>query len=727
MADDGYERHYTEMIWSLIPGMYRDEDGRAGTAIDPGGRGQLRALVEVMAGQAAVLRRSVDHLWDDQFIDLCEDWAVPYLGDLVATRLVSALDTRARRVDVAKTIYYRRRKGTLRVLEELVADITGWEGVVVEHFRRLGRAWHGLDPLPTRRLGAITGTPPGGTADLRRPLGAARTGGPFDEYAHTADVRRHRGTSGRHGIPKLAFHLYRLDSLPVVSLRPVQAVNNRSFTIDPLGRDQPLFARPDRPVRWDDWRSLQPWQVPAPISCALLNHAEFTLTPEAVATVLGLGFPLTAGAEADLEALRGDTYRSMPELHTALADRPNGAELIDPPVRNSIEAASIVEDCGKWALLDGSIRIEVGGTTIPPEEIVAGDLSAWSAPPPGRSVVVDPVRGRLRFAAAPGASVRADVHLGWVGPVGATGHSRTRLPPPTASISGGGALAAPADGAVAQIDDSLNYGPPADVTVTTSVTIQAADRERPFIRLGADWVFDTGPATDAILVLDGLWIGGGHDLVLRGDFATVRLTRCTFDPGTLGAGDGVGLVVEANVGRLEIDRTVVGPITIDPAAVVGLVAIADTIVEPTDPADPTSVAIDAPRATVQLDRVTSFGEVIARRLWASDSLLTGRGDVADTQSGCFRFSGAPAGSRLPRPYESVTVPNRTLVTSRRYPQPGYGQLRAGVTDDIARGAEDGSEMGAFSSLRQPISLDSLKTKVEEYRPFGTVPLYIFAT
>ena len=124
--DDRFRRYYAEKLWDLIPPIYRHEDGLADSP------GVLRALVEVLADQAAILRRSNDRLWEDQVIDFCDDWAVPYLADLVGTRMVSALDKRGRRADVANTIYYRRRAGTLAVLEGLVADITGWDGTVVE-------------------------------------------------------------------------------------------------------------------------------------------------------------------------------------------------------------------------------------------------------------------------------------------------------------------------------------------------------------------------------------------------------------------------------------------------------------------------------------------------------------------------------------------------------------------------------------------------------------------
>src|ERR1700727_1589311 len=104
MPNDQFEGYYTEKIWAMIPDIYRYRDGIAERP------GVLRSLVEGLAVQAANIRRSQDKLWKDQFIETCDDWAVSYIGSLVATRLISDINTRGRRVDVAKTIYYRRRK-----------------------------------------------------------------------------------------------------------------------------------------------------------------------------------------------------------------------------------------------------------------------------------------------------------------------------------------------------------------------------------------------------------------------------------------------------------------------------------------------------------------------------------------------------------------------------------------------------------------------------------------
>src|SRR5689334_6039450 len=140
MADDGYVAWYQAKLWRLLPAIYRAMDGPDDAP------GPLRSLVDRIGAESATVRRSIDRLWENQSIETCDDWVVPYIGDLLATRLVSCLDARAQRLDVAKTIYYRRRSGTLGVLEELAADIAGRDARAVEFFRRLARTRHQFDP-----------------------------------------------------------------------------------------------------------------------------------------------------------------------------------------------------------------------------------------------------------------------------------------------------------------------------------------------------------------------------------------------------------------------------------------------------------------------------------------------------------------------------------------------------------------------------------------------------
>jgi hypothetical protein len=46
----------------------------------------MKALLGLISEQMAVLEENLDQLYDDQFIETCAEWVVPYIGELVATR-----------------------------------------------------------------------------------------------------------------------------------------------------------------------------------------------------------------------------------------------------------------------------------------------------------------------------------------------------------------------------------------------------------------------------------------------------------------------------------------------------------------------------------------------------------------------------------------------------------------------------------------------------------------
>ena len=66
-------------------------------------------------------------------------------------------------------------------------------------------------------------------------------------------------------------------------------------------------------------------------------------------------------------------------------------------------------------------------------------------------------------------------------------------------------------------------------------------------------------------------------------------------------------------------------------------------------------------------------------------------------------------------------------TSTRYGKPGYAQLAPWCPDEITRGAEDGSEMGAFHDLFQPQRGDNLRSRLVEYTPAASDAGILIAT
>jgi len=106
MADD--------RLWDLLPAFDQLRDVEAGSP--------LRALLGVISDQVATLEADIAQLYDDWFIETCQDWLVPYFADLVdvtlgptvgasATGTLDPLDAASRRSQVGNAIRDRRAKG----------------------------------------------------------------------------------------------------------------------------------------------------------------------------------------------------------------------------------------------------------------------------------------------------------------------------------------------------------------------------------------------------------------------------------------------------------------------------------------------------------------------------------------------------------------------------------------------------------------------------------------
>lgn len=747
-ARDGYEAYFAEKLWQWLPAVYRELDALQG-------EDALRALVEAIADRAAVAKRDQDRLWDDAYVELADDWAVPYLGELVATRLVSALDKRARRIDVAKTIYYRRRKGTLSMLEQLIADIGAWHGNVVEEFRRLARLRHGLDGAARR--GWVSGTPEGGLADIRAVRGGLLTGGPFEEYHYTPDMRRPQGRSGQRGIGKLSFHLYRLNSVGFSGVMPRRMVNLPGqwdgWTFDPSGRDVPLFARSEGRADWGGWRSPREWELPAAIGCRLLGEAVFEIGA-AEMTWLKSAAPIASQAQrraavADAAKLQGHRIPSQAALLRLLQAQSAAAVLTQPAVLKGLIAMARIDACGSAALLplnngltaDGrnpAIAVSDSAGIIGREQTLAARLDGFQPPAPTPvRLYVEPERGRFAFDLHGHAlaSVRVQYQIGQAGSLGAGGFQRelaSNDPAPGIWQSGNSGTGIGQNGETLIIDSATYFDPP-DQTAVRSSRLMAQEAQRPYLVLrNSHWRL-TSDGQDRNLTLDGLWVGCNqpHRIIIDGDFDQVTLRYCTLDPGGLDATGAVlppiVLEVRGDINRLRVERCILAAIRLaGNHAAIDLIELNDSVVDST-----AGVAIDAPGAWLVARRSTVIAPAIdqsaidVERLDASELLVAGLVDVTDTQHGCFRFSARGAGSRVSKPYESHVLDEMSrLFTSRRFGDPHYATLSPVAPTTLHGGAENGGEIGAFNSLLTPIRQASLSKKIEEFLPFGRLPNFI---
>src|SRR5262249_47898682 len=149
------------------------------------------------------------------FIETCADWLVPYIGTLLGyipvhdageptTGGTQATQARNRilfpRQEVANLVRFRRRKGTLSVLEDIGRATSGWPLGAVEIYRQLGFTQN-INYLHLNR---------GRLIDLRDGDALDQLRGAFNESARTIDVR-YRGWN----LPQVRVFVWRLRSYSI--------------------------------------------------------------------------------------------------------------------------------------------------------------------------------------------------------------------------------------------------------------------------------------------------------------------------------------------------------------------------------------------------------------------------------------------------------------------------------------------------------------------------------
>ncbi len=216
-------------LYQRLPEIYRIKDNEQQPP------DQLRDYLALVEEAFGAIHENIESLYHDFFIETCDDWVIPYIGDLLGTSHLKG-ETWTLRADVADTIALRRRKGTLGAIELLVYNLTEWGVHNVE--LRENMVWNqhlnhqrpddgGLppyrdsrpgDPNPNMKRQTVIR---GGTATLRDPALLTLLNTPFDPFAHTADVRPPANGSIRYNLPNLAIFLWRLAAYRVRVTRPI--------------------------------------------------------------------------------------------------------------------------------------------------------------------------------------------------------------------------------------------------------------------------------------------------------------------------------------------------------------------------------------------------------------------------------------------------------------------------------------------------------------------------
>src|ERR1022692_1790249 len=78
-----------DRLYNLLPAVYRMGDAAQGYP--------LRALLNVVAEQVNVVEADIEQLYENWFIETCQDWVVPYIGALIGYTPVEDAAQLARR------------------------------------------------------------------------------------------------------------------------------------------------------------------------------------------------------------------------------------------------------------------------------------------------------------------------------------------------------------------------------------------------------------------------------------------------------------------------------------------------------------------------------------------------------------------------------------------------------------------------------------------------------
>lgn len=715
-----------DRLYDLLPAVHRNRDAAEG---EP-----LRALLQVIAEQVALIEEDIERAYDNWFIETCEDWVVPYIGALVGYGHVGPVGEAARRSgaltprrEVANTIRYRARKGTLRLLERLAADVAGWPAVAVEFRERLAQSQSLRLHRPDR----------GGIVDIRHPLNGP--GGPLDRLPRTADLRRlgSTRTMGSHGPGNVGLFVWRLRAFSVTRApaRCCEEVGPHCFTFSLLGNDTPLFARPE-PARPDRPR-----------------------LPERIGR-RALAAPRSRGARI---AHPSPTYYGLEEE----------------------DGAAVVRSLAIWAP-NWPKKGANPSDLIPPDRIIIADLEDWTYLPPLNHVALDPERGRIAFPPRqpPKSQVKVSYHYGFPAEIGGGEYQRPLAQEAGATVirvagvkqlraaleswaEGGAPEGGEPRHEVIEITDSGVYVLPVRIHLEPGETLQlrAAQRARPVIGLvdweagGTDALSVTG-GKDSRFAIDGLMVYG-RGVRVEGRLRSLTVTHSTMVPGWWLGPDcdpkrpaepsievvdsGACITVERSiVGSIQVNNDEVGT---DPIRV----RVSDSIIDATgaDCDSPQCEALGAAGsriafATARFVRSTIIGRVMTHAVeLGENSLFLGRMTVARRQIGCLRFCYVTPGSRTPRRFQcqpdlaeaALNLPHgrplkgsslasveeerarvRPRFDSLRYGLPDYCRLALGCPEEISRGADDESEMGVYHHLHLGKRAANLRARLEEYVP-----------
>ena len=688
-----------ERLLQLLPQIFRIRDREEAVRIaslqgfappdelSDQAEGPLVTLLTALGVQLELLEAEVDWLYDDQFIETCADWVIPYIGALVGARIVDTGDASAARQQVANTIRDRRAKGTARALAGRAQSVMAADAAeAIEYAQYVARAYNPNFPdtigTATASINAQDGRTMSRPSAIRQhlvELRDMREGGRFAPANVGARVWTTRSYEHRHVLPAL-----------------VDAATGR-FRFDPVDQDVALWTPGGE--RDADRARLLPDQIPGPIPLTTAVDEPGIFYPGDISISIGGNpRPLSKICFCDLSDAPGGGWnvRGKPEADAADQIRidPRLGRLVLPGngVGIAPDSIRVRYHRGDALAIGGLFRTEKMADDEARLEDILGER--------------DRRRERLVDFTAP-----RTIPL--------------NVPPADVAAKFKTALDELAQSPALRLDFGGTYAAPATTTLPAGkdFELRGGDEVWPTIVLPGSWTIKGGAGS--ILTLRGVRIAGG-DLVIKADgLQQLTLIDCTLVPGS------ARLLIEEPLCKLVAVRSILGAVRTAPAAEIDLL---DCVVD-SGAADVPSIAAldDTAGGILWTERSTIIGDV---RLLAidevSNSILAERPTraaagpsvtVQRLQSGCVRYSAVPRGSLVPRRYrcfpsEAETRSATPAFAGMDYGDAAYATLVAANPDQLLIGAEAGREMGAGNRTSVHRGRRLLDADLIDWVPFG---------
>jgi len=770
-------------IYELLPQIYRIRDIEQDNA--------LKEFIDIIAREATVTEANIAELYENWFIETCKEWLVPYIGDLLGVRGLHAItgsNVISQRAYVANTLSYRRRKGIAPVLEQLSLDVAGWRAHVTEFFELLETSQYmnhirlrcSLTP-DLRRMNQL---------DLLNSAFDTITHSADMRHISSGRGRYNIPNIGLYIWRIQSYPVSKADARKVDCVLSTPDPTKYFFTFSPLGCNTQLFNRPQTETDithiseeinvpgllrsralfdelearrqaivddttaaynyFDDRLAIEddPSTKKHPVFEIFPEGSDEPVPPEKI-LICNLAECCSPALTRPYKKLMSDgTYTTVDMPIDVVVDPVAGRFIFTTPVTKATVSYSygFSGDLGAGIYnMQGSLSAylqslnfpqkqvsrhigvsktinTVGSETIYPtlQEAIA-DWNLLNATSPGGVTAVITIMDNHSYEGAIDIEIGEKSHLMIVAAQWPVREDTETLPPLRKRLIG--------DFTIGGLRPHIN----ADITVKG---LTALDKQ-----------------TGGSLTLNGLLIEGKLS-VLEGNLGDLVLAHCTLVPnkGGLEAGAGSPADLSNQWLKLNILSCITGPIILNNTSAVSL-AVEDCIID-----DPAAWAIDAVNTPATFKRTTVLGKTHVKTINAENCIFNELVKAERRQTGCLRFSFAPlVNSETPRRYHcqpdfeinsqveeaekngpisnaAKTVIRNTVIQwlvpgfrSTKYCHYGYAQLNANCPEQINSGADDGSEMGSFSFLKQPQRMANLRIALDEYLPLGLEAGFIYVT